>query len=182
MAVAKLNPDTLRAFLAAGHSQAQAAIEFGVSEAAISQRVKQLRVNTSKVVALERAAEVVDQHLTASQRLRHVQEVMRDQLTHVEQLAKQPGTDRVAHTDALVRLAGEIRAQLKLEHEISRDLVDLGVVREFQRTVFDVISKEAPDVARRILERLKEQRALRRSVELPTLDQGGGVDGARSVG
>jgi hypothetical protein len=55
-------------------------------------------------------------------------------------------------------------------------------VRGFQRTVFEVISKEAPDVARRILERLKEQRALRQSVEFPTLDQLGGFDGARSAG
>jgi hypothetical protein len=70
----------------------------------------------------------------------------------------------------------------RLEHDVTRTLVDLQVVRDFQRTVFEVIPKEAPDVARRIVDRLKEQRALRRSVELPTLDQLGGLDGARSVG
>jgi hypothetical protein len=78
MAAAKLHPDALHAFLDAGHSQAEAAIEFGVSEAAISQRVKHLHLTTSKVVALERAADVVDQRLSAADGLRDVHEVVRD--------------------------------------------------------------------------------------------------------
>ncbi len=55
----KLDPDALRHYLDAGHSQADAAIHFGVTPAAISQRVRTLQIATSKVVALERAAEVV---------------------------------------------------------------------------------------------------------------------------
>jgi hypothetical protein len=81
----------------------------------------------------------------------------------------------------LVRLSAEVRAQLRLEHDISRTLIDLRVVREFQRTVFEVISDESPDTARRIVARLKERQALRRSVDLPTLDGASAFDGGFDV-
>ena len=62
----KLDPDALHHYLAAGHTQADAATYFGVSESAISQRVKKLQIATSKVVALERAGDVVDQKIDAT--------------------------------------------------------------------------------------------------------------------
>jgi predicted transcriptional regulator len=51
MARVKVDVSALQQFLDAGHSQADAALHFGVSQAAISQRVKQARISTSKVVA-----------------------------------------------------------------------------------------------------------------------------------
>lgn len=179
MAKVKVDPDALQRFLEAGHSQVDAAKHFGVSEAAISQRVRQLRIGTSKVVALERAARVVDQKLDATERLQRVQRVILDQLAWAEQQAKEPGADRTALADVLVKLSAEVRAQVRLEHDISRTLIDMHVVREFQRTVFGVISEESPEAGRRILARLKEQQALRRSVELPTLDGRGRFDLSR---
>jgi DNA-binding transcriptional regulator YdaS (Cro superfamily) len=176
MARAKVDAAALQQFLDAGHNQADAARHFGVSEAAVSQRVKQLRIATSKVVALERAADVVNHQLTAAQRLQHVQRVILGELTWAEQQAKQPGADRAALSDVIVKLSAEVRSQLRLEHDISRTLIDLRVVREFQRTVFDAISEESPETAQRIVAKLKEQQALRRSAELPTLDGGGGFD------
>jgi hypothetical protein len=68
-----------------------------------------------------------------------------------------------------------------LEHDISRTLIDLRVVREFQRTVFEAISEESPEAARRIVARLKERQALHRSVDLPTLDGGSAFDGGYDV-
>jgi hypothetical protein len=171
----KLDPAALRAYLEAGHSQAEAATEFGVSEAAISQRVKQLRIATSTVVALERASDMVDQHLTSAERLKQVQRVILDQFAWAEAQARQPGVDRGAMSEILVKLSAEVRSQLRLEYDISRTLVDLQVVRAFQRTVMEAISEEAPQVARRIVERLKAQRALRQSTDWPTLDGRGGL-------
>lgn len=84
MAKRRINAEALSAFLSAGESQAAAARHFGVSEAAVSLRVKQLKIATSKVVALERAAAVVDQQLSAADRLRHVQVVIQEQLTWAE--------------------------------------------------------------------------------------------------
>ena len=98
-----------------------------------------------------------------------------------ESQATQAGADRAALADVLVKLSAEVRAQLRLEHDISRTLIDLKVVRQFQRTVFEVISQESPEAARRIVGRLKEHQALRRSVDLPTLDGRGGFDGGFDV-
>ena len=72
---------------------------------------------------------------------------------------------------------GAVRQQLGLQAAISRALVDLRVVKEFQDTVIETIRDVAPDTARRIVERLKERRALRPSAGLPTLE-GRGSDRA----
>ena len=47
--------------------------------------------------------------------------------------------------------------------------------REFHETVVEAIREESPETARRIVVKLKERRALRPNVELPTLT--GGPDG-----
>ncbi len=172
----KVDPDELRRYLDTGNTQADAAKYFGVTEAAISQRVQKLRIATSKVVALERAGEVVDQRLQATERLERVQRVIDDELSWAVRRAKEPDADRSALQDTILKLAAEVRQQLGLQLNISRTLIDLRVVREFQRSVVEAISEESPDVARRIVAKLKERRALRQSAGLPTLDGRGGFD------
>ncbi len=176
MAKARFDDLALQEFLDAGRSQTQAARHFGVSEAAISQRVKKLTGLTSRVVALEKAGEVVDRRLNASDRLDAVQQVIDEELRWAVAQAKTKGADRRALQDTILRLAGEVRQQLGLQLNITRTLVDLKVVREFQRGVIDVIAEESPDVARRIVNKLKERRALRASGSLPALDGQGGID------
>ncbi len=174
MAITKIDPDALHRYLDTGHSQADAAKHFNVSDAAISQRVKTLRIATSKVVALERPGQVVDQKLDANQRLQGVQQVIDRELAWAVDQAQQPGADRAKLQDTILRLAGEVRQQLGLQLNISRTLIDLKVVREFQRSVVEVIAEESPEVARRVVARLKERRALRASGNLPALDGQGG--------
>ena len=168
----KLDPDALHRYLDAGHSQADAARHFSVSESAISQRVRTLQIATSKVVALERAAEVVNQQLDATVRFQHVQEVIDEELRCVVERAKEPGADRAKLQDTILKFAAEVRQQLNLQLSISRTLIDLKVVREFQQSVIEVISEESPEVARRVVAKLKERRALRASGTLPALDGG----------
>ena len=176
MARTKINPDELHRYLDAGHSQADAAKYFNVSEAAISQRVQKLRIATSEVVALEKAGEVVDQKLSATQRLQRVQQVILDQLSWAEEQTRQPDADRGALADVIVKLSAEVRAQLRLEHDVSRTLIDLRVVREFQQGVIQTIADVDPSVAQQIVAKLKERRALRASGSLPALDGQGGFD------
>ena len=167
---AKLDPDALHRYLDAGHSQADAARHFNVSESAISQRVRTLQIATSKVVALERAAEVVDQKLDATARLEHVQQVIDEERRCAVSRAKEPGAGRAKLQDTILKLAAEVRQQLGLQLNISRTLIDLKVVREFQQSVIEVIGEESPEVAHRVVARLKERRALRASGTLPALD------------
>jgi len=175
MSKPKINPDGLRQFLDAGHTQADAARHFGVSEPAIHQRLKQMQRLTSQVIALEKAGAVVDEKLTASDRLARVQQIIDGELDWAVQKAQEVGVDRTALADTILKLAGEVRQQLGLQLSISKALIDLRVVREFQETVIEVIRSEHPDVARRIVSGLKARRALRPGAELPTLD--GGSDG-----
>ena len=96
MARTKVSDADLREHLERGHSQADAARHFGVSEPAIHQRLKRRRGFTARVVAREKAGEVVEQKLTAAQRLQRVQDVILDQLTWAESQATQAGADRPA--------------------------------------------------------------------------------------
>ena len=107
-------------------------------------------------------------------RLQKVQRVVDEELRWAVDQAQQPGANRGALQDTILRLAGEVRQQLGLQLNISRTLIDLKVVREFQRSVVEVIAEESPEVARRIVERLKARRALRASGTLPALDGQGG--------
>ncbi len=177
MAPTKVSDADLRGYLEAGHSQAEAARHFGVSEPAIHQRLKRLRVLTTRVVALEQAGRVVEEKLTATARLEGVQQVIDDELAWAVKQARQPGADRGALVDIILKLTAEVRHQLGLQLDISRTLVDLRVVKEFQETVIEVIGEESPDTARRIVTRLKERRALRPSAALPSLS-GGAPDGS----
>jgi Zn-dependent peptidase ImmA (M78 family) len=94
MAPPKVTDADLRAFLDAGHSQAEAARHFNVSEPAIHQRLKRLRMLTSQVVALEKAGQVVEEKLTATSRLERVQQVIDEELGWAVQQARQEGADR----------------------------------------------------------------------------------------
>ena len=175
MAQTKVSDDQLRTYLATGRSQAEAARHFGVSEPAIHQRLKRMRHLTSRIVALERANDIVEEKLSATARLERVQQVIDEELGWAVQEARRDGGDRAALADVILKLAGEVRQQLGLQLSISRTLVDLRVVKEFHQTVVEAIRDESPETARRIVARLKERRALRPSIELPTLT--GGPDG-----
>ena len=169
MGTAKLSDDGLRAYLDAGHSQAEAARYFQVSQPAIYQRLRRMRHLTSRVIALERANDVVEEKLSATARLERVQQVIDEELAWAVQEARRDGGDRGALADVILKLAGEVRQQLGLQLSISRTLVDLRIVKEFHHTVIEAIREESPDTARRIVARLKERRALRPSIDLPTL-------------
>ena len=175
MAQTRIDVQELQDLLGSGRSQADAARHFGVSEAAVSQRLKKLTGLTSHVVALEKAGDVVDQKLDANARLQQVQRVIDEELRWAVDQAQQPGADRGALQDTILRLAAEVRQQLGLQLNITRTLVDLKIVREFQKAVVEVIAEESPDVARRVVARLKARRALRASGNLPALDGQGGL-------
>src|SRR5262249_21633731 len=156
MAPQRFTDADLRTYLEAGYSQADAARHFGVSEAAIHQRLKRMRTLTSQVVALEKAGQMVEDKLSASDRLERVQDVIDEELRWAVRQARQEGADRAGLADVILKLAGEVRQQLGLQLAISRTLVDLRVVKDFQNTVIEAIREESPRVARRIVERLKE--------------------------
>ena len=109
MAQTRIDVQELQDLLGSGRSQADAARHFGVSEAAVSQRLKKLTGLTSHVVALEKAGDVVDQKLDANARLQQVQRVIDEELRWAVDQAQQPVADRGALQDTILRLAAEVR-------------------------------------------------------------------------
>ncbi|AMY07661.1 hypothetical protein LuPra_00837 [Luteitalea pratensis] len=106
-----------------------------------------MRHLTSRVVALERANEIVEEKLSATARLERVQRVIDEELGWAVQQARREGGDRGALADVILKLAREVRQQLGLQLSISKTLVDLRVVNEFHQTVVEVIREESPDTA-----------------------------------
>src|SRR5499427_10333573 len=111
MSIPRVSDDQLRGYLDAGHSQADASRHFGVSEPAIHQRLKRMRHLTSRVVALERANDIVEEKLSATARLERVQRVIDEEMSWAVQEARRDGGDRAALADVILKLAGEVRQQ-----------------------------------------------------------------------
>jgi hypothetical protein len=96
-----------------------------------------------------------------------VQAVIDGELDWALTEARREGADRAALVDVILRLTAEVRQQLNLQLQISRALVDVRLIREFQDVVLDTIRAQAPEVARAIITSLKARRALRASADLP---------------
>ncbi len=152
-----------------GASQKQAAEFFGVSEAAVSKRLKLLKWNLTRHVGLERAREVADRGLDVFAQLQRINHTIRDELAWATQAAREPGGDRKGLQQVIVDLVSEIRKQLGFQLDVLRSLHDMRAVADFQQEVLDAIQEAAPEVRERIVQRLAERRTLRRTVSVPAL-------------
>jgi hypothetical protein len=65
--------------------------------------------------------------------LERVQRVIDEEMSWAIGEARREGGDRAALADVILKLAGEVRQQLGLQLAISKTLIDLKVVREFQQ-------------------------------------------------
>jgi transcriptional regulator with XRE-family HTH domain len=179
--------------LRAGKSQKEVAQFFGVSEGAISKAKKELNVAVVKSVVLENAHRVTNKTIDAVTQLQSINEKansMLDELmgedklidrmvkavqgaityesepvkqtAYIRGIVKQITEDRFLALKAMQ----EIRGQLTLQLDIFKTLYDLEAVAEFQREVLNTIGEVSPDVRDRIIQRLKESRALRQSVSI----------------
>lgn len=191
MATSKINMVKLNQLLKSGKSVKQCAEYFNVTPAAISQAKKGLNVAVVKNVAMENAGRVVDKNLNAIEQLQkinsHANELLDllmrwnngdDEAIQVLESQVSDKKVRVGDQEEYVRefkfkdprelalkAMAEIRGQLKLQLEIFQALYDLRAVEEFQNEVLTAIGEEAPDVRDRIIQRLRQKRAVRAAVQ-----------------
>src|SRR5712691_5319425 len=151
-----------------GRSQREAASYFGVTEAAISKRVKALRLNLSRHVGLERAKDVAEHGLDVVAQLQTINEAILGELDWALRAAREPGADRKGLQSVIVDLGGEIRKQLGFQLEVLRSLFDFKAAAEFQQEVLDAIGEASPETRQAIIKRLTEGRALRSALGLPS--------------
>jgi len=150
-----------------GYNQRQAADHFGVTEAAISKRVKALQLNLSRHVGLERASDVAQHGLDVVNQLHRINRVISEELDWATTEARREGADRKGLQSTLIELASEVRKQLGFQFEILRSLYDFRAAAEFQQEVLNVIGEVSPETRQAIIQRLTERRALRSTLALP---------------
>ena len=157
MANGKIDKVKLSQLLRSGKSGKDCAKFFSVTEGAISQARKELNISVVKSVALESAHQVVEKNLNAVDQLLNINRKA-NTLLEVAIQAKDH--------DTTLKAMREIRGQLELQLEIFKTLYDVQAVADFQREVLTAIGEVDPDVRNLIINRLKEGRALRQSVDI----------------
>jgi hypothetical protein len=186
----KIDRVKLNQMLNAGKSQREAAQVFGVTEGAISKAKKELNLSVVKNVSLERAHQVVDKNLNAVDQLQKINgyanelldllmqwnrgdkkalQVLESQVKKIRVRGKEEEVTEYKFKDPrelALRAMAEIRGQLNLQLEIFKTLYDLEAVAEFQKEVLTAIGEADKDVRDRIVQRLKEGKALRGSVSI----------------
>ncbi len=166
----KIDRVKLNKMLRSGKSQKEVADHFGVSPAAISKAAKELNLNVVRSVGLEDAHRVVGESLNAIEQLEGINSKAHELLESAMKVVRgedppQEGVQRSPQELALKTML-EIRGQLKLQLEIFQTLYDMKAVQEFQAEVLAAIAEESPSTRDRIVQRLKEKRALRASVHI----------------
>jgi hypothetical protein len=68
--------------------------------------------------------------------------------------------------ELVLKTMAEIRGQLSLQLDIFKTLYDVEAIAEFQREVLEAIGEVSRDVRNKIVQRLKQRRALRGAVNL----------------
>ena len=157
MANGKIDKLKLSQLLRSGKSGKYCAKFFSVTQGAISQARKELNIAVVKSVALETAHQVVEKNLNAVDQLLNINRKANTLL----ELAIQ-----AEDHDTTLKAMREIRGQLELQLEIFKSLYDIQAVADFQREVLTAIGEVDSGVRNLIINRLKEGRALRQSVDI----------------
>ncbi len=157
MSNGKIDKIKLSQLLRSGKTARECAKVLSVTEGAVSQARKELNIAVVKSVALEDAHRVVDKNLNTIDQLL---DINRKANTLLEQAIK------AKDHDTTLKAMREIRGQLELQLEIFKTLYDLEAVADFQREVLTTIGEVDKDVRDRIIQGLKEGKALRRSVSI----------------
>jgi predicted transcriptional regulator len=136
-----------------GKTQAESAVELGVSRQAVNNRLKQLRGRTTHAVIADRIDKVIDGKIDAFQQLEKINR-------RANELLDQAETD----TQEKIKLMSEIRNQLKLQIELFQTLYSMQAAAEFQDVVLNVIGKIDPEIRSQIVTELNSRSAIRNAV------------------
>jgi DNA-binding Lrp family transcriptional regulator len=176
----------------AGDSFAEIASDYGISRQAVQKRIRKLRGQTTKAIAVrdEKVNRVVDQKLDAVDQLQkindHANELLDlcmawgrgdDEALQILESQRTARTVRIGDEEIDVqqfkfkdprelalKAMAEIRGQLKLQLEIFQALYDLKAAQEFQEEVLSAIGEVSPDVRKQIIHKLNQKSAIRSAV------------------
>ena len=150
MAIEKINETKLLRLFNEGIPQAEIARQLGVTRAAVCIRLRELRVKTTRAIAVKRIQETVDKKIDAIEQLLAINEKANQMLNEAEE-----------EPELRLKIMGEIRGQLKLQLDIFKTMFDLQAVQEFMDEVLTVIDQVEPEVKSEIIRRLNERKSVR---------------------
>ena len=130
-------------------SQAEAARRLGVSRQAIHKRLKELRGNQAKAVAVSKIDESINLNFDA---MRQLTEINERALQLLDQAENDP--------ELSLKCIGEVRAQIKLAAEIYERMFNIKVVHEFMELVVATLKEADPNVYADFKRRLNGSRAV----------------------
>ncbi len=190
MSQSKIDKVKFNQLVMAGKSTKEIAKYFGVTPGAVSQVKKELNLNVIKSVALENAHRVVTKNLNSIEQLQKINthanelldllmrwnrgdkealQILESQVRKVKVRGSEEEISEYKFKDPrelALKAMAEIRGQLSLQLDIFKVLYDAEAVAEFQKEVLTIIGEVSADVRDRIVQRLKEGRALRASVAI----------------
>ena len=171
MAIQQNTIETIDVLLRSGMMGKNIASQLNVSPAYISKVKKELSINQVRHMQIERAGQIVDKHIDAADQLAKVNTAANrilDRLTDHIDNGKDlpPENQRKDSMELVARYCQEIRAQLSLQMDIYKSLYDIKVIAAFQQSVLEAINEVAPEVKDRIVQKLKEARAIRPNLQL----------------
>ena len=137
-----------------GLNQVKIAQYFGVSKQAVSKRLIELRGRSTRIIATKKIEKAVDNKLDAIAQLKKINTEANRLLDELEE-----------DTGLKIKVMAEIRSQLKLQLEIFQTIYSLQAAEEFQQAVLETIGEVAPDVRRKIINRLNEKRSIRSALK-----------------
>jgi len=152
-------------------SGVEVARTLNVTEARVSQLRKKLKIDRIGVVTIEHAGEITGKHIDAADQLAKVNTAANrilDRLTDHIDNGKDlpPENQRKDSMELVARYCQEIRAQLSLQMDIYKSLYDIKVIAAFQQSVLEAINEVSPETKDRIVQKLKEARAIRPNLQL----------------
>jgi predicted transcriptional regulator len=191
MGVFKFTDIELKQLVRKGLTCSAIAKHLGVSKAAVSVRLKKLKVAVSKDVTLRSAGEIVRKELDTIGQLQKINENANELLdllmrwnrgddealqileSQVRKVRIGNGDDAQEVTEyklkdpreLALRAMQEIRGQLKLQLEIFQALYDMQAVQQFQFEVLEVIANVDPQAREQIIRRLQERNAIRSTMQ-----------------
>ena len=132
-----------------GLTQVEAARRLGVSKQAVNQRMKELRGNQTKAVAVAKIEEGINSSFDAMKQLTAIN-------TRALELLDQAEGD----PELGLKCISEVRQQIKLASDIYERMFNIKVVHEFMETVSDTLKEVSPSVYKDFKRRLNANRSI----------------------
>ena len=132
-----------------GLTQVEAGRRMGVTKQAVNQRLKELRGQQTKVVAIAKIEEGVNAGFDAMQQLTDINNRSLELL------------DKAEHNPELcLKCIGEVRQQIKLASDIYERMFNIKVVHEFMETVAETLKKVDPSVYQEFKRKINSNRSV----------------------